>query len=405
MQFFNSSGWSFDFTQGSEPAELWNHLGLGKKFAKIVLAEKNIKNLITQISKSDYTDYIFVPKMKRILLYTLHFTLLTVLVGCAQEKVYKKEKKLTGTTAEITLYGENNETAVEQAFKAMEEIEKLASEYHRDSQLSKINRYAGIKKIKVDPRIYEMIEKSVYYSKLSDGAFDITVGPLINLWKIKEKMQKSNSTLPGEKEIKQKLKIVSYKEISLNTKAKTVYLKKKGVKIGLGAVAKGYAVDEAVKSLKVKGVKTALVRLGGEIRVLGERKKSWRPDVTSGWKIGIQHPREKDKLLGVVELRDGEAISTSGDYEQYFIKNGVRYHHIFNPKSGKPAWECQSVTIVAKTGPPAGGDADILSTTVFVLGPEKGMELIERLPDIEGLIVKNDGEVIFSSGMKDKFKP
>ncbi|HCJ66105.1 MAG TPA: hypothetical protein DHV62_01950 [Elusimicrobia bacterium] len=330
----------------------------------------------------------FFMKMKRFLLSTLYSLLFALLIGCAQEQVYKKERKLMGTTAEITLYGENNQTAVEQAFKAMEEIEKIASEYRKDSQLSKINRYAGTKKVKVDPRLYEMIEKSVYYSKLSDGAFDITVGPLIQLWRIKEKMQKSNSTLPSEKEIKQKLKLVSYQEISLNRKEKSVYLKKKGMKIGLGAVAKGYAVDEAVKSLKVKGVKTALVRLGGEIRVLGERKKPW--------KIGIQHPREKDGILGVVELRDGEAVSTSGDYEQYFLKNDVRYHHIFNPKTGKPAWECQAVTIVASKGI----DADIFSTTVFVLGPDKGMELIEKLPDIEGLIVKNDGEVIFSSGME-----
>ena len=348
--------------------------------------------------------------------------MLLAIVGCAQEKVYKKEKKLMGTTAEITLYSDSprfgeagkNEKAVEETFKAMEEIEKLASEYRKDSQLNKVNRYAGVKKVKVDQRLYEMIEKSVYYSKLSDGAFDITVGPLIQLWRIKEKMQKTNPSLPTEKEIKQRLKLVSYKEISLNPKEKSVYLKKKGMRLGLGAVAKGYAVDKAVESLKVKGVKTALVRLGGEIQVLGEKKKPWSPLRTSSseshrrggrpadeaWRIGIQHPREKDKLLGVVELKDGEATSTSGDYEQYFVKNNVRYHHILNPKTGKPAWECQAVTIVATKGI----DADILSTTVFVLGPDKGMELIEKLPDIKGLIVKSNGEIIFSSLMKEKFK-
>lgn len=318
--------------------------------------------------------------------------MLLAIVGCAQGQVYKKEKKLMGTIAEITLYGEKNDEAVESAFKAMEEIEKLGSEYRKDSQLNRINRFAGIRKVKIDPKLYEMIEKSVYYSKLSDGAFDITVGPLIQLWRMKEKMQKANPSIPTEKEIKQKLKLVSYQEISLNRREKSVYLKKKGMRIGLGAVAKGYAVDEAVKSLKVKGVKTALVRLGGEIRVLGERKKPWR--------IGIQHPRDKDKLLGVVELKDGEAVSTSGDYEQYFIKNNVRYHHIFNPKTGKPAWECQAVTIVAEKGI----NADILSTTVFALGPDKGMELIEKLSGIEGLIVKSNGEITFSSLMKEKFK-
>lgn len=349
---------------------------------------------------------LWLHKMKKILLtYFRLFALCSMLlaiVGCAREVVYKKEKKLMGTTAEITLYGEKNETAINVAFKTMEEIEKLASEYRKDSQLNKINHFAGIKKVKVDPKLYKMIEKSVYYSKLSGGAFDITVGPLIKVWRIKEKMQKSSPTIPTEKEIKQKLKFVSYQEISLNRKEKSVYLKKKGMRLGLGAVAKGYAVDEAVKSLKLKGVKIALVRLGGEICVLGERKKAWQ--------IGIQHPRQKDKLLGIVELKDGEAISTSGDYEQYFIKNGVRYHHIFNPKTGKPAWECQAVTIVTNKGfssefSPKGVDADILSTAVFVLGPDKGMELIEKLPNTEGLIVKNNGEIIFSSGMKNKFKP
>jgi len=364
---------------------------------------------------------LWLHKMKKILLSTYQLInlparrfalaggstvlLLTAFIGCAREQVFKKEKKLMGTTAEIALYGEKNDIAVEQAFKEMEKIEKLASEYRKDSQLNKINHYAGIKKVKVDSKLYKMIEKSVYYSKLSAGAFDITVGPLIKLWRIKEKMQKSSPTIPTEKEIKQKLKLVSYQEISLNRKEKSVYLKKKGMRLGLGAVAKGYAVDEAVKSLKLKGVKIALVRLGGEICVLGERKKAWQ--------IGIQHPREKDKLLGVIELKDGEgvkqplaAISTSGDYEQYFIKNGVRYHHIFNPKTGKPAWECQAVTIVTNKGfSPKGVDADILSTAVFVLGPDEGMELIEKLPNTEGLIVKNNGEIIFSSGMKNKFKP
>ncbi len=358
------------------------------------------------------SEVAFFMKMKKNLLVISYWSLVMSLSSCAREQVYKKEKKLMGTTAEITLYGEKNDTAIEQAFKEMEEIEKIASEYRKDSQLSKINRYAGVRKIKVDPRLYAMIEKSVYYSKLSDGAFDITVGPLIKLWQIKEKMLKSSPSIPSEKEIKQKLKNISYQEISLNAKAKTVYLKKKGMKIGLGAVAKGYAVDKAIEKLKTENVKLALVRLGGEIRVLGERKKTWyAPERYIPWKIGIQHPREKDGILGIVKLQNGEAVSTSGDYEQYFLKNDVRYHHILNPKTGKPAWECQAVTIVADKGlrqaqtlsESKGLDADILSTTVFVLGPEKGMELIEKLSDVEGLIVRNDGEVIFSSGMKDRF--
>lgn len=360
-----------------------------KEFAKIVPKVKGLRLEVKSL-------------MKKVLLLTTHYLLLTVLLGCAQEKTFKKEKKLMGTTTEITIYGEKNDPVTDSAFKTMEEIEKVASEYLKDSQLSKINHFAGKKKVKVDARLYEMIEKSVYYSKLSDGAFDITVGPLIDLWRIKEKMQKTTPSLPGEKEIKQKLKLVSYREISLNRKERSVYLKKRGMRIGLGAVAKGYAVDKAVEKLKTKNIKRALVRLGGEIRVLGERKKPWyAPERCIPWRIGIQHPREKDKLLGVIELKDGEAISTSGDYEQYFVKNGVRYHHILNPKTGKPAWECQAVTVVANKGL----DADVLSTTVFVLGPDKGMELIEKLPEVEGLIVKNNGEVIFSSGMKARFKP
>ena len=172
--------------------------------------------------------------------------------------------------------------------------------------------------------------------------------------------------------------LVNYRSIILDKKDQTVKFKRKGMAINLGGVAKGYALDRAIKVLKERKVKEALINAGGDIKIMGKRD----------WKIGLQHPRKEDEVLAVIKLKD-QAIATSGDYQRYFIKKGKRYHHIINPETGYPANKCMSVTIIG----PNAIQTDILATGVFILGPEKGMELIEILENVEGIIVDVQGKI------------
>lgn len=304
--------------------------------------------------------------------------------------VYSESRPLMGTIATITVYGIEEKKAkevIDSAFKAMEKIEKLCSRFLPESDVSRINKSSGILPVPVSDETFEIVEKSIFYSKLTDGAFDITIAPIVELWQIGKKSQR----IPSDSEIADTLNLVSYKEVLLNPQRKTIFLKKKGMKIDLGGVAKGYANDQAISTLKKFGVKQALIDFGGQISVLG------KPHNKKNWRIGIQHPRELNRTIAAIEIKSG-SVATSGDYMRYFTgADGIRYHHIFDPKTGKPAKSgCSSVTVVA----PDGITADILSTSIFVLGPNKGLALVEKLPNVECLIVKEEGGIVTSSKLK-----
>ena len=183
--------------------------------------------------------------------------------------------------------------------------------------------------------------------------------------------------------------MVNYKNIILDERNQTVEFKKKSMALDLGAIAKGYALDRAIKVLQGRGVKEALINVGGDVRVMGERV----------WKIGLQHPRKEKEVLAVIRLKD-QAIATSGDYQRYFIEEGKRYHHIINPKTGYPAQKCMGVTIFA----PQATQADILATGIFILGPETGMKLIEFLEGVEGIIIDSQGKILLSSNLKGRLQ-
>jgi thiamine biosynthesis lipoprotein len=249
--------------------------------------------------------------------------------------------------------------------------------------VTQINRAAGKEWIRISPETIQVIKKAQQISELSEGGFDITVAPITELWrKAREK-----KIPPSAEEVKEKLGLVNFKNIELNREGK-VYLKKKGMAIDLGGIAKGYAVDRAFDVLRSLGYKNLIVNAGGDLRAGG--LKNNQP-----WSIGIQNPREPKKILTRIPVSD-MAVATSGDYERFLIYEGKRYHHIFNPRDGFPAEGCQSVTIVTKDGMTADG----LATAVFVLGPEKGYSLCQKLDGVECLIVDKDGKMIISPNLK-----
>jgi thiamine biosynthesis lipoprotein len=293
-----------------------------------------------------------------------------------------------GTVVKITLIGDDEEGAKKaalQAFQEIKRIEHLMSPWIESSDVSRINRAAGKKWETVSPDTIKVIKKAEEVSKISEGAFDITVGPLVQLWrKAREK-----GVPPEMGDIKKILNLVNFRNLVVNPEGK-ILLKKPGMEIDLGGIAKGYAVDKAFGLLISLGYKNLIVNAGGDLRVGGSKRDG-------PWSIGIQDPRESEKIMARVSISE-TAIVTSGDYEKFFVHQGKRYHHILNPMDGFPAGGCQSVSIIYKDGM----IADALATAVFVLGPKKGYSLCQRLEGVNCLIIDKEGKVIFSPSLKNR---
>ena len=319
--------------------------------------------------------------MKRLILAGL--LILFIVYGCGQKFPSKKEF-LMDTEVEIIL-PQGSEEDFAAAFDEIKRIEKLMDIHDPESEISRINRLASKESIKVSKEIFMVLKKALKYSRLTSGAFDVSIRPLSTLWGGKGQLKE----VPEIKEIEEKLLLVDYKNIILNERNQTLEFKRESMALDLGGIAKGYALDRAIKVLQGRGIKEALINAGGDIRVMGERV----------WKVGLQHPRKGKEVLAVIRLKD-QAIATSGDYQRYFIKEGKRYHHVINPETGYPVTECMSVTIIGPEAIPV----DVLATGVFILGPEKGLELIESLKGVEGIIIDAQGRVLSSSGLKEKLQ-
>ncbi|MCC6542948.1 MAG: FAD:protein FMN transferase [Nitrospirae bacterium] len=297
-----------------------------------------------------------------------------------------------GTDVELiaSISSDSDDLKVEKAFdlavREMERIEMEMSEWKDGSYVSKINRNAGRAEIEVPAELFNVIAASQKIAELSGGAFDISWAAMRGLWKF----SKGEERVPSLEEIAEKLPYLNYREIKLNETKKSVFLTRQGMAIGLGGIAKGYSVDMAMDVLVKQGITDAIIKSGGDMRIQGTNDGA-------AWDIGIQHPRDKDKVMATLPLSN-ISVSTSGDYERFFIKDGVLYHHIIDPKTGMPARGCTSVTILA----PDTMTSDALSTTVFVLGPEKGMQLIQGLPGVEGIIVDSNGRIHYSQGIEKK---
>jgi len=329
-------------------------------------------------------------KKGRVIYILLFFSFILILhpPSSQSSNLFKYHQVAMGTVIEITLIADDEEAANKaslQAFQEIKRIETLMSPWLDSSDVTRINRSAGKERVKVSPETFEVIQKAQEISKLSEGGFDITIGPLTELWrKAREK-----KIPPSIEDVKEKLGLVNFKNIEMDQEGK-VFLKKKGMAIDLGGIAKGYAVDRAFELVKSLGYKNLIINAGGDLRVGGTKNKQ-------PWSIGIQNPRESQKILARISVSD-MAVATSGDYEKYFIYQGKRYHHIFNPKDGFPTDDCQSVTIITKDCITADG----LATAVFVLGAKKGYSLCQKLDGVKCMIVDKEGKIIFSPGLKDR---
>ncbi|WKZ32871.1 MAG: FAD:protein FMN transferase [Thermodesulfobacteriota bacterium] len=292
-----------------------------------------------------------------------------------------------GTLVEMTLMeGEKErfDEAVDAAFREIERLEALLSSYRPDSDISRINRNAGKGPLPVSPDTFEVAKEALRVAVLTDGAFDPTVGALAGVWG----PSGEKGIVPSKEEVERLLGLVGYRGVMLDENAKSIALAREGMSLNLGGVAKGYIIGNAAEELRARGVARGIVRAGGDMVVFQDNGKPFT--------IGIKHPR-KEGLLGELYIENG-AAPTSGDYERFFEKDGVRYHHILDPRTGFPARGAQAVTLAAEDPT----TADALATGVFVMGPARGMELIERLEGVEGLIVDEDGVARVSSGFKGR---
>ena len=295
-----------------------------------------------------------------------------------------QERAMMGTQVIVKVFGNDREglnRAIQAAFEEVSRLEKIMSNFIPTSELSKINQQAGKTPVPVGRELFWVIQRSLFLSDLSGGAFDISFASVGKLWNFRE------GVLPTPEAIKAQLPFVNYRKIQLDGGKSTVYLPDSRMEIGLGGIGKGYAMDRAMAVLIDHGIRNAMVMAGGDTLIRGKKGDE-------NWKVGLRDPNKEDGILAVLPLED-QAISTSGDYERFFIKDGVRYHHILDPKTGYPAKLCRSVSVLA----PDATTSDALTKPVFILGPQKGLEFIERLDGVEAIIVDDRGMIHLSSGL------
>jgi len=264
-------------------------------------------------------------------------------------------------------------------------IEKLISSWDKLSQTSAINRNAGIVPVKVDKELFELIERAIRISSLTDGAFDISYASVDRIWKFDGSM----TQMPSEEKIKASVTLVGYKNIVLNKKNTTIFLKEMGMKIGFGAIGKGYAADMARKLLMQKGVSSGIINASGDMNTWGKQ-----PDGKE-WSVAITNPMDKNKAFALLPVVDG-AVVTSGNYEKFVLLEGKRYTHIIDPKTGYPCSGIISVTVSATQAELA----DALATSVFVMGKDVGLSLINQLPKTECIIIDDKGKIYTSDNIE-----
>jgi thiamine biosynthesis lipoprotein len=312
--------------------------------------------------------------------------------SCEKNKIraFKETRVSLYTVVAITVYADSQlkaKNAIDATYNELDRLGRLLNFYSEDSEVSMINRFSGVKPVKVSSDTVDAIDRALYVSRSTDGAFDITIGPIVKMWDFEKKI------LPSEKAVKEKLYLVNYRNVVLDKANSTVFLKKKGMQIDLGGIEKGYAADRAVEVLKKYGITAGIIAVGGEVKPFGRKPEG------GIWRVGIKNPHQKnrdDEIFAIVRLT-GKAISTSGGYEKFFIKDGKSYHHILDPATGYPVYECQSVSVIANNAP------DGFPTGIFVLGPEKGMKTLKKL-GLDGIIIDKDGEVLTTDGIKDKLE-
>ena len=278
--------------------------------------------------------------------------------------------------------------AFEHVFQDFEFLDRLLSVWHETSDISRLNAAAGREPVKVDPITIDVLGIAHEVSDRTGGQFDVTFGALSGLWKFDHDQ---DNRVPHGTEIAKRLPLIDYRALEIDAKANTAFLRRAGMRAHLGGIGKGFAVDRAALMLRSHGIHDFMIQAGGDLYVGGTH--GGRP-----WRGAIKDPRA-DRIFAAIDLRN-ETLSTSGDYERFFIVNGRRYHHILDPDTGQPAGGSRSVTIVTTRAVMADG----LSTGIFILGPDAGMRLIEDLPGVEGVIVTASNDVLVSSGLKPRLQ-
>ncbi len=327
-----------------------------------------------------------------IVFVTISIPLLFLSCSLKKKNIYTDSRISMDTVVSISVVASSDSDAgwvINQVFGEIEKLSALVNFYSDKSELSMINRSAGKKPVKVSPETLYIIKEAITVARKTGGAFDPTIGVISSLWDFNNKIR------PEKEYIKKALKLVSYKSVVINEKKETVFLKKEGMMIDLGGIAKGYAADIAVDILTSSEIEAALVSVAGDIRAFG-----LKPDGTP-WMVGIRDPRPRsstENILAALPLKE-MAISTSGDYQRFFKMEGMRYHHILAPWNGMPARWCQSVSVISDRSL----ISDALSTAVFVLGAEKGMKLLDDL-GYNGVIVDSRGKLHVSEGLKDEIE-
>lgn len=305
--------------------------------------------------------------------------------------VVKRTQMHMGTLVSITAVALDEATAqaaTTAGFREIKRLEQLLSTWISTSELSKVNQAAGRQAVAVSHETLELVQRSLEMARLTDGGFNIAIGPAVEAWSVTERQH-----IPSSSDLQTLKPLVDWTTIQVRDPEQTIFLPREGMRIDVGGIGKGYAADRAAEELKKAGALGGVVALAGDIKTFGNL-----PD-RRGFPVGIRHPRQEEALVAIIELQD-EAISTAGDYERFFEQDGIRYHHILDPVSLEPARKCQSVTIVAKEGVAADG----LDTGIFVMGPERGMELVEQLPDVEAVIIDHEGHMTVSSGLRTRLR-
>ncbi|MFT6746261.1 MAG: thiamine biosynthesis lipoprotein [Glaciecola sp.] len=302
--------------------------------------------------------------------------------------VAKKDTLLMGSAFNFSAVHDDKQVAVEAVESAIIEvvrIEQKISSWDQESETTKINNQAGVGPVQVSEELFFLIKRSKKISTLSNGYFDVSFESIKKVWDFKQ----MKIEIPTDSTIKESVSLINYKNIILDETLKTVFLQHKGMKIGFGAIGKGYAANQAKKIMVSKGIKSGVVNAGGDLTAWGKR-----PDGTD-WTVGVADPNNKRNVISWLTAND-ISIVTSGSYEKYVMIDGKRYCHIINPKTGWPAKGLKSVTVITKDAEIADG----LSTTIFVLGASSGLALVNKLPGVECMIIKDDDTILFSNNAK-----
>ena len=296
---------------------------------------------------------------------------------------------IMGTRIFVELWAEDDEAsrqrgeqAIDAVMDEMRHIDETMSVYKPTSEVSRVNDLAAKQAVKISPELFGLLTTALEYSRITEGAFDITYASVGYMYDFRERKR------PTEEQIKSALPAINYRHVLLDAATSSVRFSQPGVRIDLGGIAKGYSVDRGIDILIARGYKHALVNAGGDSRVIGDR-------FGKPWIIGIRHPDHPDQVITRVPLTDS-AFSTSGDYERYFDEDGVRYHHIIDPRTGRSASKVRSATVIAPTATRTDG----LSKTAFVLGPDEALRIYNSLPDVDAILVAPDGRVLYTRGLE-----